>query len=63
MDIASKENFLSCQRHIKIEDVEIDGAAIYRQEAKIGLLPLKNGPRFLEVTYPFALNPMWSLAN
>ena len=44
-------------------EVEIDGAAIYRQEAEIGLLSLLNGPRFSGTTYPFALNSIWNLAS
>ena len=41
MDVVSgKKNYLPGQRHIKIVEVEIDGAVIYFQETEIGLLTL-----------------------
>ena len=40
MVIVSEGNFLFCQRHIKIVEVEIDSTVMYHQEPEIGLLPL-----------------------
>ena len=39
----------------------MDAAAIYRTEAEIGLLPLKNGPRISGVTYSLCLKPYTGL--
>ena len=39
----------------------MDGAAIYRREAEIGLLLLKNRPPNSGVTYPLCLKPCTGL--
>ena len=39
MVVVSGKIFIPCQRLIKIVKVEIDGAAIYRQESEIVFLP------------------------
>ena len=38
----------------------MDGAAIYRQDVEIGLLPLLNGTRFSKITYLFvSIHEAW----
>ena len=57
-DVVSGENFSAFQKHIKIVEVEMDCAAIYRnREAEIGLLLMQNRPPFSRVTYLLCLKP------
>ena len=57
MGAVSGESFLPFQRHVEIVEAEMDGDAIYHREAKIGLLPLKNGLVISGVTYSLHLKP------
>ena len=55
--LSLEKNFFPFHRHIKIVDVEMDGAAIYYCEAEMGLLLLQNRPPISGVTYPLCLKP------
>ena len=46
---------------MKIVEVKIDSAAIYRKKEEIILLPLKNGSRISGVMYSFGLYLIWDL--
>ena len=60
-NLESGENVSPFQRHIKIVEVEMYGAAICHTEEKIVLLPLKNGSRISGVTYSLCLKPYMGL--
>ena len=55
MGVDSEESLLPFQRHIKIVEVKMDGAVIYRSEAEIELQLLQNRPPFSGVIYPLCL--------
>ena len=63
MHVVSEENFPPLQEHIKIVEVEMDGAAIYRREAEIRLLYFKMDLASQKQCTPFALNPVRGLAT
>ena len=58
MCIVYGENFFFFQRHMKIVEVEIHGAAIYRKRYRNQTPALTNGSPFSEVTYPLSLKSL-----
>ena len=64
VSVVSGENFPPFQRHIKIGEVEMDGAAIYCREVEVRLLLLKYRPPYSGIMYPFlpqTLFEVWPL--